>query len=102
FVACVTRIVARLGRAGSFSQVGQFLGGVPAEFVSFGPIYREPGVLIARVRGVQRVGRGTHVLGRHGVVDVRRGQRVDRDGRGNQHAGGLASSRVQLDLVGRD
>src|SRR5690242_1599035 len=107
-VVCLTdtRIVARLlgflVRAGLFGQVGQFLRGVPAEFVAFGPVHGELGVLVARVGRGQRVGGRAHVGAGVGVVRVRRDQQLDRDGGGDQHPAGFVVAGVELGLLGRD
>src|SRR5947208_1402231 len=92
----------RLVRAGLFGQVGQFLRGVPAEFVALGPVHGELGVLVARGGRGQRVGRRAHVGSGVGVVRVRRDQQRDGDGGGDQHPAGLVVPGVELGLLGRD
>src|SRR3984885_14101630 len=90
------------GLPGSFGQVGQFLGGVPAEFVALGAVHGELGVLVARVGGGQRLHRAAHVGVRVRGVHVRGGQVLERDGFFYDHPGGLAVAGVWCDVLGRD
>src|SRR5580693_6279474 len=95
-----------LGLTRSYSvllgQVGQFLGGVPAEFVALGAVHGEPGVLVARVGGGQRLDRAAHVGVRGRGVHVRGGQVLELDVLFYDDPGGLAVAGVWFDVLGRD
>src|SRR5580693_10396390 len=83
-------------------QVGQFLGGVPAEFVALGAVHGEPGVLVARVGAGQRLDRAAHVGVRGRGVHVRGSQVLELDVLFYDDPGGLAVAGVWFDVLGRD
>src|SRR5580693_6568187 len=87
---------------GLIRQVGQLLGGVPAEFVALGAVHGEPGVLVARVGGGQRLDRAAHVGVRGRGVHVRGGQVLELDVLFYDDPGGLAVAGVWFDVLGRD
>src|SRR5580693_4140580 len=95
-----------LGLTRSYSvllgQVGQFLGGVPAEFVALGAVHGEPGVLVAGVGGGQRFDRAAHVGVRVRGVHVRGGQVLELNGLAYGYPGGLAVAGIWFDVLGRD
>src|SRR5271166_439758 len=76
----------------------EFLGRVPEEFVPFGAVHCEAGVVVSVVRGGERGHRGAHVIKRVQAVDVTRRHVGERDGTQDLHGGGVVAGAADVIL----
>src|SRR5580704_6811140 len=83
----------------SRGEISELLGRVPAELVAFGAVHGEPGVLVARVGGGQRLHRAAHVGARVRRVHVRGGQVLELDGLFYDRPCRLAVAGVWIDVL---
>jgi hypothetical protein len=81
--------------------VRQFLGGEPQQFVAFGAVHHETGIVVAGVRGRQRRHRVRDVGHRDLVIDVPGHHAGQRDRRQDLDHGRLVEPGGRADLVVR-
>src|SRR5271166_6260432 len=95
-----TSAVTAASRAPIYGLVEEleFLGRVPEEFVPFGAVHREAGVVVSVVRGGERGHRGAHVIKRVQAVDVTRRHVGERDGTQDLHGGGVVAGAADVIL----